>query len=194
MNTPQRTLFWRRGQTDHSCPGFTLVELLAVVTIIAAVSALSLHLLGGIGSGGNGARGASAIAASLLGTAREEAIMRRTTARILIDTVYDANNPPNYLHRLTVAYLSPATATPTLATSWLQADKWEALPGNIYVYYSTKNGQNNGTIPSGSGMAVNFGTSAAAYYDYIEFNPAGQLTPAPNGVQRSIDLGARLHQ
>jgi prepilin-type N-terminal cleavage/methylation domain-containing protein len=170
---------------------FTLVELLTVVAIIAVLSGLSVRILGGLGNGGNGPRGGSALAASILGTAREEAIMRRTTARLVIDTINTPSNSANYLHRLTVVYLSPSTTSIPAATgtNWLQANKWEALPANTYVYYGSQNGQNSGTTPSGSDMQIAFNGTVATTgtgYDYIEFNPAGQVTPPaayPNGTR-----------
>ncbi len=159
--------------------GFTLVELLTVVGIIAVLSGLSVRVLDGIGNGANGPRAGSAIAASMLGTAREEAIMRRTTNRLAVVYLTGSNST-----------LNPYTAPPT---AWGEDNKWEDLPANGYVYYGTQNGTNAGTTPSGSGMQVAFAGAVATSgtgYDFIEFNAAGQVTsPAGARVQLIVAPG-----
>jgi hypothetical protein len=162
------------------------------------MTGLSVKVLAGFGNGANGPRGGSAFAASLMGTARQEAIMRQTTTRLIVDTAYSSSTPSNYLHRLTVAYLWPSTAS-TSGTNWLPASKWEPLPANAYVYYNlatTGSGtnpsntsclisQSNGMqILAGTPEAGAFGLTATGYYDYFQFNSAGQLqmTGATNGT------------
>jgi hypothetical protein len=162
------------------------------------MTGLSVKVLAGFGNGDTGPRGGSAVAASLMGTARQEAIMRQTTTRLIIDTAYNAGVPSNYLHRLTIAYLWPSTAS-TTGTNWRPANKWESLPANAYVYYNpVTSGSSNSTNPSNptcvfgtaSGAmqfantqeAGSFGVSATGYYDYFQFNSAGQLTTPSTGT------------
>jgi prepilin-type N-terminal cleavage/methylation domain-containing protein len=162
---------------------FTLVELLSVVAIIALMTGLSVKVLAGFGNGDTGPRGGSAVAASLMGTARQEAIMRQTTTRLIVDTAYNSSSPANYLHRLTVAYLSPSTAS-TTGTNWLPSNKWEPLPANTYVYYNLAT-TGSGTNPSNTSCLISqsngmqlppsFSVPSSGYYDYFQFNSAGQL-------------------
>ena len=159
------------------------------------MTGLSVKVLDGFGNGDTGPRGGSAVAASLMGTARQEAIMRQTTTRLIVDTAYNSGTPGNYLHRFTVAYLSPSTAS-TTGTNWRPANKWEPLPANAYVYYNLAT-TGSGTNPSNTSCLISqsngmqftdaqeagfFGVSTSGYYDYFQFNSAGQLTTPSSGT------------
>ena len=165
--------------------GFTLVELLAVMTIIILMVGLGMTAFKG-GNGTDGTKGASAVASGVFSQARNEAIMRQTPCRVIIDTGWSASRPDladHYLRRLAIAYLNPQgvdvngqpTATsglppdPGNANNWLQANSWAVLPGNVFIdtNYSAVHGVN-------MTIAFNAPNTPSTGYCYYQFSPNGQ--------------------
>ena len=144
----------------HGVSAFTLIELLSVIAIILLLASLATVAFRGAG-GSFGPHGGAAAASSLFSAARVEAIMRQTTARVIVDT--DPASP-KYLARMTVAYLSGST--------WVQSGKWQMLPNNIFFDIDD-------STATGMDMKLNFPGSAGTLSNcyYYEFNPVGQ-TPS----------------
>ncbi len=152
---------------------FSLTELLVVMAIIAIMAGIGLAAFRG--SPNNDVKSASALLASVASEARNLAILKRTPTRVVVDTSYNGSQPENFLRRVTVAYLDNSTGTPT----WVQASRWQKLPGNAYFNpnYSNPPGDKNMTISfagqSGSGSG----------YSYYEFSPNGLVTPSGTGTK-----------
>lgn len=159
---------------------FTLVEMLVVVSIMIIMITAGANLFRNA-NGLSGVRGAAAAASGFFSMARNEAIMRRSPCRVIVDTAYVANRSDladHYLRRMTVAYLDPngtlaanGTVDQTLAKNWLQANSWTVLPDN--VFFDTNFSAMNGT------MTINFNGTTAPGYGYYQFSANGQaqLTP-----------------
>ena len=170
--------------------GFTLVEMLVVMAIILLMVGLGSAAFKG-GSATDAMKAASAVAAGEFDLARNEAIMRQTLSRVVVDTAWTAGRgdlADHYLRRMTVAYLNPqgvdaggnpaATSglpvDPTKTVNWVQSSAWTVLPGNSYFDI-------NYCVLHGADMTINFaGPSAPTTgYSYYQFNATGQTPTSP---------------
>jgi prepilin-type N-terminal cleavage/methylation domain-containing protein len=150
---------------------FTLVELMVVMAIIGIMSALGVAAFRG-GGATSGAQGASVLASGLFTAARSEAILRKTSTRVYVDT--DNTHGSTYLKRATVAYQSISGSV----TNWVQCETWTVWPGNvIYVPgYSVPHGSDNSLYTPGLKVV-------GSGLDYFQFNSIGQAEN-PNGTTR----------
>lgn len=149
---------------------FSLTELLVVMAVIALMAGTGLTAFRG--SPNNDVKAASALIGSMAAEARNLAILKRTPTRVVVDTAYDGSQPDNYLRRVTVAYLNNSSGTP----EWVQASRWQRLPGNAYFNPTYSN-------PPGDDMSISFGGQGAPAtgYSYYEFSPNGLATQAAGG-------------
>jgi type II secretory pathway pseudopilin PulG len=176
---------WRRKPSG----AYTLIELLAVVGVI-------LLLVGGIGfalgdAGATSLANAQNTLASLAGTARAQAAVRQTEARLLIYAL----RPPNgdiekYLRYLRVVVAAtPGSTGP--GSTWLAVGPAVSLPRGIYVVPTAT----VGLVASGVTWPANPApvstlmaatrytvtgdpaTTATDTYFALEFAPNGTVTP-----------------
>ena len=155
------------------------------MTIITLMVGLGVSAFKG-GSATGAMRAASVVAASEFDSARNEAIMRQTLSRVIVDTAYATGRgdlADHYLRRMTVAYLNPlgvdSNGTPVTTSglpvdpinhpqNWVQSGAWTVLPGNVYfdINYSAVHG---------TGMTINFAgpNVPTTGYAYYQFNPLG---------------------
>lgn len=159
------------------------MELLVVMSIIILMMGIGVSAFRG-GAGSDGAKAGASSLAALFGTARNEAILKQTRSRVIVDTYYDNTRPQNCYHRATVAYLSPCTADPAQPTSWKQVNKWQTLPNNVYFdpNYSNPHGK---TMP----LSNSFGNVGGGVYWYYEFLPNGQAVVSATTVQALVSPG-----
>lgn len=105
--------------------GFTLVEMLVVVGLIALLAAaLGLALRGG--EAGGGLVAAERTVASLFQSARAQAVLMGTEARVIIAN--DPGDPDRYLRTLAIVFEDPET--PGL---WRSSGDSVTLPAGLYV-------------------------------------------------------------
>jgi len=140
-------------------PAFSLIELLVVIAILGIMAAAGSVALTG---SSKSLAGAASAASSVFGLARTEAIMRRVSARVIVDTVYDPAKPDNYLRRMAVVVRNEA------GTGWEQVSRWTQLPGDAFYNRDASRKHDSESIPGLSGGA------APGPYEYFEFTPNGQ--------------------
>ena len=148
---------------------FSLIELLVVIGLIAIMAAAGAMALGG--RGGKSLNGSAAVAASMFGLARTEAIMRGTTTHLEVDSAYDAAKPDSYLRRMRVVVSTNGGMTYDYPVA-----KWTTLPGNAFF---------------NAGLSKSHGTNPTFY----EFQPNGQATTRAWFVisAGTVDSGGVFH-
>jgi prepilin-type N-terminal cleavage/methylation domain-containing protein len=169
---------WRRQRA------FTLLELLVVVGLVAVLAGgLSMALKD---TGGNSLATGQTTLATMVGTARAQAAVNQTEARLLIyGTRPPAGDPDKFLRLMQVV-----RAEPQGSQTWIPVGGAVALPRGIYVIPTATNGllaagvtwPSNPPLLSTLGAPFNpvqpvgtpFASPATAYY--IEFKADGTVT------------------
>lgn len=115
-----------RPKTTQSRAGFTLVELLVVISIILIASAVLFTA----GSGGKGAALSSSqrIVAGIVKGARAQAVLKNAEARIIIHNDLDAD-PDKYRRYFGIVYWGTDSDGDS---GWLAANRGTLLPEGIY--------------------------------------------------------------
>ena len=161
-----------------------MIELLVVVALISAI-ALGFGLALGDSNGNSLATGQTTLA-TMVGTARSQAALNQTEARLLIyGTRPPADTQGNFLRLMQVV-----RAEPPGSQTWVPASPAVALPRGIYVVPPTTNGllaqgvvwPTNPPLLSTLGNPFNpnqptgtpFASPATAYF--IEFKADGTVT------------------
>ena len=198
--------FFRKGRCDlprrRGARAFTLIELLIVVGLIALLVGAVGLALGGTGS--TALASAQNSLASMVGTARAQAALKQTEARLLIY----ATRPPagesdkfyRYL-RVVVAETPGATGT---GARWTPVGSPVALPSGISVVPASTTGflATGVTWPTNPAPVSTFisttaarytivgdpATSAADTYLAVQFSPDG--TVSPTGAKLALATAA----
>ena len=147
--------------------GMTLLEILVVVAIVSIMlggTALSLS----DGGRSRAVGGSVPTLAGSLGSARNQALATGEKVRLVIDSVFDATCPDNYLRRFVLMHEVVSGTT----TTWETSTKPVILPKG--VYFSPEF-----SLPTGQ-MSVKFGMDGSQYY--YEFDESGQLSPTSTGI------------
>ncbi|MFK7851563.1 MAG: Tfp pilus assembly protein FimT/FimU [Akkermansiaceae bacterium] len=170
--------------------GFTLIEVLVVVTIISILITAGVVGLGNI-SAGKGTGTAIATCESLFEEARTIAISKRCKARVLIDI--DDPEDDGYLRRIVIVHedTTDPSYDPDSGTDgpWILASRGYVMPGGTYfskIYSTLEDGSplNEQTL-TGSNVKADYQKN----YAYYEFNGEGIFTEA--GSDFVIGSGVR---
>ncbi len=166
--------------------GFSLVELLVVITLILFLSGLSAFSLKGTSAARLANAGASI--SGFIESARENAILKRQPVAVaMLVSGEDANRAFTAL-----GYVPPASGQTN--GSWKQISRWELLPQGVTVDLGADSAGNalTGLLPSGSppvGTALpslvrkgaTYAASDPSGYGYVVFMPDGSLFQNANG-------------
>lgn len=183
-------------QHPNRTDGFSLVELLLVITLIAALSTVSLIAFNSIG-GGASVGGALDLGSSLTLGARLEAMKTGNGARIVIDNFYDPENPENYRRRFAIFR---AVIDENGDRFWELAGRPSRLPPGVLFLpeYS------NGYFGAAGDVLFDFrdadpqtGTSAGTHGGtclYYEFNSAGHLNVEPSAADARMVFAKAILQ
>jgi prepilin-type N-terminal cleavage/methylation domain-containing protein len=153
--------------TPKSCPkttqcraGFTLVELLVVISIILIASAVLFTA----GSGGKGAALSSSqrIVAGIVKGARAQAVLKNAEARIIIYNDLDAD-PDKYRRYFGIVYWG---ADSDGNSGWLAANRGTLLPEGIYF---------------DPDVSKNFSTASTMSLDYPRTKVGANTNPVNGG-------------
>jgi len=169
--------------------GFSLIEILAVVTILMVLSSIVVIKRGG-GGRGNALRNAQAVTGSLLELARTHATMQGVPVRLLI---YDGSNAEERWRRVAVVR--------RVGDSWEQFQPVTTLPeGVIWMPPADMDGpvigsgvtgvkrSTFGHLPS-SDQRMNLtlpGTEDNAAWIFYEFGPEGRAVNSGQIVLQSV--------
>jgi len=119
--------------------GFSLVELLAVMTVMALLTGLVVPSIGAL-AGGRRLDGAISLGANVFSSARQNSISKGvlTAVVVLTDTAKVANAGYRTIVVLELAPRADGSAATT--QDWKQISKWEVLPTGVIVDNSTSGG------------------------------------------------------
>ena len=165
---------------------FTIIEILVVVGVILVVAAILGVALSG-GDASVGIRTGERIAAGYVQAVRAQAVLKQTTARLIISKEVDHRD--RYLRYLGVVYRDPSTPGENI---WIAADDGTYLPRGVYFHASMSSrdggGGSPGTMvlefPRRDGAAA--GTGEEWYYYQFE---SGGITEENAGGKFVLAVG-----
>lgn len=163
--------------------GFTLFELLAVITIIGVVLAVTLGSYHGWGDA-HAVRGSAELVEAALANARDSAVSQRAPMRFDYQTMYsDTNTVKRYAEFRLVRELSVASATNALLfgrTAEVAPENnigpVQRLPGSAWLLRR---------VPA---------TSDSDSYDSFVFLPNGRVYSPHTGVPLRLFVASRRHR
>jgi prepilin-type N-terminal cleavage/methylation domain-containing protein len=141
MTSLVRFHFRFRPSPSASARGFSLIEMLAVMTIMSLVAGFTLPALKGI-TGGNSVSAGAAQLSDLLSLARSQAIAQHTIVRFVVATEWNGSEAQANLRRASLWAWQPLSLTNTASTSsdsptptgfWKPITTWQELPEGVVL-------------------------------------------------------------
>lgn len=188
------------SRTRTATRGFSLVELLAVMTIIAILLSLASVGISKIGKG-QGITSGIALAEGLVSSARSLAKGQGTTVRLVIHSELNDTDPTErdrYRRMMMVVYREIDPETGAEKSDWSRSGAPIFLPDQVYfsVERSKTEAATGGNLPKDRFQLTNDPSDTAECY-YYEFNSQGICTTPgasfilengarPNGQERAI--------
>ena len=169
--------------------GFTMVELLVVMSIVAILTSLSVLGLKSI-MGDTGLTGAGNQMSQFFTFARQEAISKNTLVAVVVLTTPNVGSA-QYRTFSAWELALPANGTAPTSSNWVQASKWVTLPAGIVVDVSTAIDPNLATTASSFALSATPVTSPAAL---PSMNYLGQnVNPATDCAAQVFTPSGRLN-
>ncbi|MDA7888061.1 prepilin-type N-terminal cleavage/methylation domain-containing protein [Akkermansiaceae bacterium] len=179
-------------RTRTSSKGFSLVELLAVMTIIAILLSLASVGISKIGKG-QGITSGISLAEGLVGSARSLAKGQGTTTRLIIHTELNDTDPvarDRYRRLMMVVYHEIDPDTGVEKTTWSRSGSPIFLPDQVFFSgeRSRTEAATGGNLPKDTFQLSNDPSDTAECF-YYEFNSQGICTTP--GASFVLENGAR---
>lgn len=176
------------GGTLQNIRGFSLIELLVVVSIASLLTIIAVPSIKGI-CGASGLTGAGSIAASLLDSARREAITKNTCVAVVVIT--DTRYPQAAYRTFTILALGmPSDGSAPTTSDWKQVCPWQSLPsGSILDSASTFLTSPATFTPALPDLKFAGNTFSSSGYAYQVFLPSGRLSAPPSPCALSFIQG-----
>lgn len=180
-----------RFNRQKPLPGFSLVEMLVVITVITILMTIGAIGLGNMG--GKSVTSAVASAESLFDEARSIAISKRTRTRVLI-ALELSNNPAENLRKIVVAQERRNDDGWPLPDTWELSSRGIVLPEQVFFSqtFSFSDQTTKTAFDASSEMSLNSPTVKSAFegkYRFYEFNAEG-ICQTP-GASFVVATGAR---
>lgn len=192
--------FFRRPASASRRAGFSLIELMAVMTVISLVAGFVVPSVKGIVGGSTVDVGANKLA-GLLNLARSEAIAQHTIVRFVVATDWPNASEEGKLRRVSL------WAWQADSGRYLPLTKWEELPTGLvlekgvpdYVRTATY-AQNDAATVRGSSVLEEAGTDASFTAEtglgniptrFIEFLPSGSARIPGSTDRQAIFVAAQ---
>lgn len=167
-------------------PGFTLVEILAVIAIITILMAAGAIGIGNLNAG-KGVTSAVATCESLFEEARTIAVSKRCKTRIMVDI--DNPTSDNYLRRVIIVHEKINDDGSVNEDVWVQSGRGYDMPKGTYFsreYSSLDSGEK---IREAALSGAEIKTDYRGNYAYYEFNGEGIFQEA--GASFVVGSGVR---
>lgn len=167
-------------------PGFTLVEILAVIAIITILMAAGAIGIGNLNAG-KGVTSAAATCEALFEEARTIAVSKRCKSRIMVD-VNDANSE-SYLRRVVIAHEKINDDGSVDPDTWVLSSRGYEMPKGAYFSTTYSSVAGGGKIKETSLSGAEVKTDYQGNYAYYEFNGEGIFEDA--GSSFVVGAGVR---
>ena len=180
-----------RFNRQKPLPGFSLVEMLVVITVITILMTIGAIGLGNMG--GKSVTSAVASAESLFDEARSIAVSKRTRTRVLI-ALDLTNNPAENLRKIVVAQEQLNNDGTPSPDTWELSSRGIVLPEQVFFSqtYSFSDQTTKTAFDASSEMSLNSPNVKSAFegkYRFYEFNAEG-ICQTP-GASFVVATGAR---
>lgn len=159
--------------------GFTLIEVLAVMTVMAVMIGIVTQFMGSTPK----PRQASVLVSSVAMNARSQAMSAQQPARMIIDAHFDEANPGHYLRRVATVVWN--------GEGWVMLERWIQLPETLYLSTDYSSGLHNTMRFNFLDAAPQAGTAGNQVL-FIEFDAAGRLVPPSTEEARIVFVSGIL--